>query len=120
MMGRDNMLNIDTDRVVSFNTKRDNLTKADDPNVYSSKAIDLVNPNLDKHRIPWGHSPIFYDRYDDSTPRMIVLHYAIAFGPQMQSDRQNVTPADMVSNLVEFKVMFFDNASSGPYAAFIK
>ena len=51
---------------------------------------------------------------------MIVLHYAIAFGPQMQSDRQNVTPADMVSNLVEFKVMFFHESGNLPIVEFIK
>ena len=119
MMGRDNMLQV-SNGLVSFNTKdRYMLTKLDEPDVYSTKAMDLVNPDLDKHRIPWGHSPIFIDNYIDSSPRLIMLDYAIAFGPRLRSAREVVKPSNMVTNLATFKVAFFNN-NDAPYAAFIK
>ena len=120
MMGRDNMLKVENG-VVSFNTKyRYQLTKDSVPDVYSPKAYALVNPDIEHHRIPWGHSPIFYDNYDDSSPRLIVLHYAIAFGPRRGNARIQVRPCDMVSNLAEFKVMFFHESGNLPIVEFIK
>lgn len=62
--------------------------------------------------VAWGRSMIpMYNRNSYKTQgrvkhRMIKLKFAIAYGPRMSPCRKRITPANMVSSLAEFSVVY--------------
>ena len=77
---------------------------------YSDKPETIIRQSTNKNGlkgVAWGRKIIrLVDRNKGNTPRMIRLRFALAFGPKYTPSKKRITPAQMVSPLAEFSVIF--------------
>ncbi len=93
---------------------------------FSEEAEEFVTVHEDEdgfHSVAWGRSKISLHKReyipeeecwgDVDTKRRVRLRFAIAFGLPYRQNNTRITPANMVTNLAEFSVVFTPNGING-------
>lgn len=93
---------------LSFSTAdRFALSRPPESYSYSPEALVRVNyDSLGRPGVAWGRKVVKLVNRFDSSPRLVRLRYAIAFGPRLAPSKRRITPAQMVSPLAEFSLVY--------------
>ena len=75
-------------------------------NSYSTSPSTLVSLNDKLTDIRWGSNSIPLRNFVTGGIRTVHLHFALAFGPRFEPGKKLITPANMVTPLVPFDIVF--------------
>lgn len=116
--GRPENIKIDDTGHVEFRTSpiKEWHALKDAPISYSSEPRYLVDPRFDEdgkiESIPYGRCLVDIKRDIHGYETMRRFRYAIGFGKAYERDVVSLSPADLVSNLAEFSVIYAPNTSN--------
>ena len=96
---------------VSFSTLRTEAHLATTSYSEYPTALFLVHTRKDgKHSVGWGRSTVILEeRRKQTRHRMLRFRFAIGFAKKINHGRVSVTPANLVSPLAEFTVVYDPN-----------
>lgn len=86
---------------------------------YNTRPETIIRQSTNKKGlkgVAWGRKIIrLGDKFREYRPRMIRLRFAIAYGPRMTPGQKRITPAQMVSSLAEFSIIYDPHTEKWTY-----